>query len=249
MFCTYLTCYEGDKLPPFYIGSSSVDRVLTGYRGTVTSKRYKAIWKQELRDNPELFDTVIVQRFHTRMEALAHEYELQIRNNVVRSELFINQAVAAPGGFFGRNVSGINHPLFGTTISESTRAKIIQTGVWGRWANPDLRTADHQKYQLRTGYSCPAATPEFKAKAQATLREVNKTNIGGSWWNDGISTYRVKQGNLPNPEWCEGMAPRASNTNRTSLKNYTWWNDGQTRFKVKEGELPLPHWKPGKKIL
>jgi hypothetical protein len=35
MFAVYLTSYKGNKLPPFYIGSSSVSALNSGYHGSV----------------------------------------------------------------------------------------------------------------------------------------------------------------------------------------------------------------------
>jgi hypothetical protein len=52
IYCTYLTIYSGNKLPPFYIGSTSVNRISNGYHGSVSSKRYKSIWLEELKTNP-----------------------------------------------------------------------------------------------------------------------------------------------------------------------------------------------------
>ena len=60
IYCTYLTIYKGNKLPPFYIGSTSVDKINTGYHGTVSSKKYKDIYKQELITNPQIFKTKIL---------------------------------------------------------------------------------------------------------------------------------------------------------------------------------------------
>ena len=69
-FCVYHTTYSGDLMPQNYIGSSSVDRILNkNYRGSVTSKRYKSIWKSELKLHPELFTTVIISYHNTRQDA------------------------------------------------------------------------------------------------------------------------------------------------------------------------------------
>lgn len=46
-YCVYVTTYLGKKLPPFYIGSTSVDNLKNGYKGSVMSKKYKNIWKGE----------------------------------------------------------------------------------------------------------------------------------------------------------------------------------------------------------
>jgi hypothetical protein len=35
IYCVYLTCYRGNKLPPFYIGYSTIEKVKDGYKGTV----------------------------------------------------------------------------------------------------------------------------------------------------------------------------------------------------------------------
>ena len=61
IYCTYLTVYSGNKLPPFYIGSSSIDIINNGYRGSVSSKEYKQIWKTELKNNSHLFKIMIIE--------------------------------------------------------------------------------------------------------------------------------------------------------------------------------------------
>jgi hypothetical protein len=73
IYCTYLTVYKGNKLPPFYIGSTSVVKINNGYRGSVKSKKYKEIWKSELKNNPNLFTTKIVTIHDSRQEALDKE--------------------------------------------------------------------------------------------------------------------------------------------------------------------------------
>lgn len=113
-YITYFTIYSGDKLPPFYIGSTSLARHKEGYHGTVLSKKYSKIYKQELIEHPELFDSCIIGEFNTREEALACELYYQKLHNVVKSDLFFNMSFAAPNGSFGRDVSGENHPLYGS---------------------------------------------------------------------------------------------------------------------------------------
>ena len=60
IYCTYLTVYTGNKLPLFYIGSSTVDKVNKGYHGSVKSKKYKQTWEEELTNNPSRFKTIIL---------------------------------------------------------------------------------------------------------------------------------------------------------------------------------------------
>lgn len=107
MYCTYITTYEGHLLPPYYIGSSSVARVKSGYHGTVLSKKYKDIWNSELKHHPELFKTEIIETFLDREDALKAELDLQIKYDVVKSDKYINMALAQKDGFFGMEKSGI----------------------------------------------------------------------------------------------------------------------------------------------
>lgn len=101
MFVTYLTIYDGDKLPPFYIGSTSAERVEHGYHGSVRGLKHGDAWKQELAQHPELFDTIILSKHPTRNEALDEEQRLHVKHNVVRDARFINTATAR-GGFINR---------------------------------------------------------------------------------------------------------------------------------------------------
>jgi hypothetical protein len=122
--CVYLTIYRGPNLPPFYIGSTTVDKVKLGYHGSVSSRKYRNIWKSELKSNPERFTTKIVKEYSTRKQATEAERKLQIALKVVKSPLYANQAVAAPNGYCGADFKGANSPKFGKPVSKGTRAKI-----------------------------------------------------------------------------------------------------------------------------
>lgn len=93
-FCVYLTIYRGNRLPPFYIGSSSVSLIENGYRGSVRSKEYAKVWKRELRDNPQLFETRIVKRLATRQQAHDAEQDFQLRLSAVTNPLYANKSLA-----------------------------------------------------------------------------------------------------------------------------------------------------------
>ena len=94
IYCTYLTVYTGNQLPPFYIGSTSIDNINKGYRGSVVSKKYMAIWKQELKAHPELFKTIILTRHETRPEAMEREVIFHEAFTVARNPMYINMAHA-----------------------------------------------------------------------------------------------------------------------------------------------------------
>ena len=114
MYCVYLTTYAGDKLPPFYVGSTSKQKITEGYKGSVSSAEWKAIWEYELKNHPDLFNTWIISEHSTRKEALEAELKYQIENNVVESTQWINKSLAQPNGFFGMDVSGKNNPMYGS---------------------------------------------------------------------------------------------------------------------------------------
>lgn len=89
-FCVYLTIYKGNKLPPFYIGSTSINRIKDGYNGSPSSKKYKDLWRIEKRNNPELFITKILKTFETRSEAASYEVYIQQILKVHKNPLYIN---------------------------------------------------------------------------------------------------------------------------------------------------------------
>ena len=93
IYCTYLTTYRGNKLPPFYIGFSTIEKVHKGYHGTVKSKEYQPIWNQELKEYPELFKTNILTIHDTKEEATIREVKFQKQLGVIKNPLYINLVV------------------------------------------------------------------------------------------------------------------------------------------------------------
>ena len=121
MYAVYLTIYYGDKLPPFYIGSSSIKKIENGYCGSVRSKKYKTLFNDEIKNNKWLFEVIIISTHNTRSEAIDFELELQKSFDVVKSNDFFNEAFASINGMFGRDVSGSNNPMFGKNHTEKTK--------------------------------------------------------------------------------------------------------------------------------
>lgn len=126
MYCTYLTIYKGDKLPKRYIGSTSVQRIENGYNGSIKSKKYKSIYQEEQVENKHLFKTRILNTYESQEEAVKAEKELHIRYNVVKSNLYMNEAIATPEGFFGRDISGKNHPFYGKKRDDEFKKKVSE---------------------------------------------------------------------------------------------------------------------------
>jgi hypothetical protein len=113
MYCVYLTTYSGNKIPKYYVGSSSLAKIKSGYKGSVYSKEWKLLWNYELKFHPELFDVIIISEHLTRLEALQFELQYQLNYNVVKSKDYINKSLAKPNGFFGMDVLGKNNPMYG----------------------------------------------------------------------------------------------------------------------------------------
>ena len=155
IYCVYLTVYSGNKLPPFYIGSTSVKRIIEKkYHGSVASKKYKDIWKSELKSHPELFKTIIICTFESRKEAIEKENKLQKLLNVIRSPLYINQATAQVNGYCGRIVKGKDNPFFGKKHTEETRKRLSDTHkgenhcFYGVRCHPELSAGAADKSRL-----------------------------------------------------------------------------------------------------
>lgn len=99
IYCVYLTTYSGTKLPPFYVGHTTIKKFENGYHGSVLSQEYRTIWENELKENPHLFKTKRLGRlYETKEEALMSERRLHISLDVVKNPLYINKSIA--GIFF-----------------------------------------------------------------------------------------------------------------------------------------------------
>lgn len=127
MYCTYLTMYTGDKLPKWYIGSSSVKNIEKGYVGSVNSKKYKVIWFSEIKENRNLFRTRILSRYSNRTDALKEELRLHKKHNVHTNNRYVNRALACPNGFFGASMLGADSPSYGKIRDVSSTLKRLRT--------------------------------------------------------------------------------------------------------------------------
>jgi len=176
MFCVYVTKYSGDCLPPFYIGSSSVARIQKGYHGTVKSKKFGAIWREELRMKPELFETTIISTFETRIEATSEELRLQQEHQVVTNPLFINESYATVNGFFTMEKSGPNNPMFGRKHTDEAKQKIsekAQSRIAAGWINPLAgKPLTFTNGMLNRKHTAEAKT-KMREKQQARLEQNN----------------------------------------------------------------------------
>ncbi len=127
IYITYLITYFGNKLPPFYIGSTTLDKFNKGYHGSISSKEYKLIWKKELKYNPHLFKRRIITYHSTPDEAISTESKFHFALNVNTNPLYVNKCIAGKSprnmGFVG---NGKNNPMFGRKHSPESRKKMSE---------------------------------------------------------------------------------------------------------------------------
>ncbi len=203
MYCTYLTTYCGNLLPPFYIGSTSVSNVLAGYRGSVKSKLFRRIWESEIHNNHHLFKTRIITYHLKRQEAIEKEFYFHKHFNVVKNPLYINQSFASPNGYFGRSMNGKNNPMYGIEPkikgighTKATREK-ISIASKGRYKG--------KTYEDRVGKE---KAENWKRKMSESRRGNNNVNFNKKgenhhshnniWINDGKINKFIKPCDLQN---------------------------------------------------
>jgi hypothetical protein len=139
-FCVYLVKYCGDKLPPKYIGSTSIKKAKSSkYFGSVRSKKWKDIFKSELKNNFHLFSLQILSEHETREQAWAEELRLQKINDVVKSTEYFNESYASINGMFGRDTSGKNNPMYGTTRPECKERMLLNNPAKTKEAKEKIR--------------------------------------------------------------------------------------------------------------
>lgn len=211
MYCVYLTEYCGTKLPRFYVGSSSIEKISRGYRGSVTSKQFQEVWLSELRRHPELFNTKVLSIHETRKLALDAELKYQIEHDVVNDPAYINKSLAKPDGFFGMDVAGANNPMFGSnrTGEKHKGGENISEGLKKSYSSGKL---DHMRENsaARMSQHNPSTDPRIRAKQKDTWNQIkrNRGSKNGMWgksgrllgkklYNDGVTVKAFLEGQQP----------------------------------------------------
>lgn len=240
IYCVYITTYSGSKMPPLYIGSSSVEKVKNGYYGSVSSKKWKHIWKTELRENPDYFKSMILMCYDTREEALRFELELHKELDVVKNVNFINESFAQVNGFFGRDVSGDKNPMFGLSKENSelirkTSAKISISRKKFCDENPD-KHPNLGKPGWNAGLS--KEDNESIAIQAHKIQEFYKTEEGKNSLAQGLLTKKLKDEQDPsrverrNQKYKETGEKRLKLTEEERQQVISWFLQGHTRTNI-----------------
>lgn len=160
MFVVYLTKYTGEKLPPNYIGSTSEKKANSQkYFGSVRSKKWGKIFREELRENPAFFSVEILSHHKSREDAMQEELRQQILRDVVASPGYFNESFATPDGFFGRDTSGENNPFFGKTHTvevcnaQSQRMKGKPTWMKGKKHTEEAKEKNAKSHRGRPAWN------------------------------------------------------------------------------------------------
>lgn len=174
IYCTYLTVYYGNKLPPFYIGSSSIHKVETGYHGSVSSRLYKKVWKSELKTNPSQFKTFIITTHSTRELAYLTEKKIQTTFNVIHNPLYINQSILNE-----------KFTTSGLPVSDSTRKKLsrlhkgktvtTETRIKLAAAQTGNTLSEETKSKLSMIHKSKWENPEYRQAKVLKARQVNSS--------------------------------------------------------------------------
>ena len=140
-------------------------QVENGYRGSVASRRYKAIWYSELKQKPELFKTFIIAKFLHRKEAKLKEAKLQRAVKAHLNPLYTNLNINGER-FYNPNLT-FNH-------SEETKAK-ISAGNKGRKRTVETKKLIGQRSRERA--SDTAETRQKKSESHIGKKHSLQTRI------------------------------------------------------------------------
>ena len=185
-FCVYLTIYSGKQLPPFYIGSGTTKNILkhnSPYRGSVGSKKYKHIWKDELSSNPTLFKTKIIKQFDDRTSAYNYEKIIQQKLNADLNPLYVNKTIANTGFDF----SGYTHTLEARTKMSAAK-KGRPSPKKGVTTKP---TSEETKIKLSIANKGIIRSEETKLKMSAAKKGTPSHNKGKKFSEETKSKMSV----------------------------------------------------------
>lgn len=209
MFCTYLIIYHGNKLPKFYLGSTTVEKLENGYRGSVSSLRYGKIWNKEVENNSHLFSYKIISLHKNRKEAFDKELKLQLLLKVRNNPLYANMGYAAPNGCFGFSYSGKEHWS-------------RQPGKVHNWSSNHPKGMLGKKHSKeRNEYMSEIQLGDKnhfygKKHTEDTIKKISETNKT-PWITNGTESRKLKSNEVMPESWYFGRT--------ISVESKKWIND------------------------
>ena len=202
-FCTYLTKYSGNKLPPFYIGSTTIEKIESGYKGSVLSQEYGSVFEEETKSSPHLFKTIILTTHETREQAYKKEHFFHRMLNVVSNELYMNKSYADGSGRFGGGFKGKSH-----TDEHKAHMSTIMKGRINTWTGK--KRPEHSEMMKGNQYKKGKKSPESAERMKGNTYTVNTR-----WWNNGKVNKRSAES--PGFDFVPGRLHF----------NGQWWNNGK----------------------
>ena len=253
-YCVYLTIYSGNKLPPYYIGYSTIKKVHNGYHGTVTSKKYKTIWQNELINNSNLFKTKILSQYKTIAEAKKRESEIQSYFKVDTNSMYINMFIQSNKFSFDR--TGIKHTnktkekMSATRIGKTTKLKgstksvehkeKIRLALKGKKRDPliTIKIANSRRGKKN---KIPVSL-ETRKKISVATKAAMTSEVRAK-----ISKATTKENNgFFGKKHSEETRKKMSATDRSYLTNSFWWTDGIKC--IRQQICPGENWVRGRKL-
>lgn len=190
IYCTYLTVYSGNKLPPFYIGYTKTENIYKGYRGSVCSKSFKNIWYNEIENNPHLFKTYIISLHTTRKEANEREIDFQKKLSILQKpSMYVNRSIGKHKINYGsyNPMYGRNHRKDSIDKQKQTIKKLYESG----YINPRKNKKDAKTSERMKKYN-PNADGHVRRGAiisKETRNKISKANKGKFAHNTITETF------------------------------------------------------------
>lgn len=231
MYCTYLTIYLGNKLPPFYIGYTKIKNIEKNYNGTVTSQEYKNIWNSERKNNPFLFKTKILTKHETISEAKQKETYFQKFFKVDKNPMYVNKHIGGEKYYCsGHSLeSREKMSLKRKGIKPKTSKEIIEKRANSRRGTKNkkpmpldgIKRGIETMKKIRTpewlkkfgdnlkGEKNPFYGKKHSLEAREKMSKTDRSYLSKSfWWNNGILEKRCE--NSPGEGWIKGRKPKNS---------------------------------------
>lgn len=239
-YVVYLTMYKGTLLPRWYIGSSTIERVVNGYNGSVASKKWKEIYKKEQKENKELFTTRVLSYHKTKKDALEEECRVQRLHEVPKNEKYFNEAYASKNGFRGGDTSyAIDYDKIKENFDGSEHWRVINDRIKERRANSE----EYNKWYIERRRPCRSSFlgkhhTENAKRAIAEKNSIRQSGKGNSQWGTHLyvdilsgERKRYKEGTQP-AGWITTTEMKDKQKKKNGTYGRRWYNDGETNYFV-----------------